>query len=111
MSESSAPSTVEPGAVYELTGDMPFGEYNHPLPSGALVTVIDVVDQGTPGVGRSEAETVIASHRYYDMPTRAPSGQWVYLEHVRHLAIAMWLFQERFVVSDKDPTPQRPEGA
>lgn len=104
MSES-----IESGAVYELTGDLPFGEGEFTLPTGALVTVIDVVDQGTPGVGRSEAETVIASYRYYDMPTRDADGEWHYLEHIRHLAFTMALFLERFALTDKDPTPTPPE--
>jgi hypothetical protein len=111
MSASEAPFTVETGAVYELTGDLPFGGDDFALPSGALVTVLDVVDQGTPGVGRSETDTVIASYRYYDVPTRTAEGEWVYLEHIRHLAFAMFLFQERFAPSDKDPTPVAPEGA
>lgn len=110
MSESLPPSCAEPGAVYELTGDMPLGEGEFTVPSGALVTVIDVVDQGTPGVGQSPAEVVIASYRYYDLPTRDAEGEFHYLEHVRHLAIAMALFTERFAPSDKDPAPPEPEG-
>lgn len=107
----AAISSVEPGTAYELTGDLPFGEGDFALPSGAVVELIELLERGTPGVGRTDADAVIVSYRYYDMPTRTPDGEWAYLEHIRHLALAMPLFMERFAPTRKSPVPVKPEGA
>lgn len=102
-------SSIEPGTAYELTGDLPFGEGEHALPSGAVVVLVDILERGTPGVGRTDADAVVVSYRYYDVPTRTAEGEWVYLEHVRHLALSMPVFMERFAPTGRDPAPTKPE--
>lgn len=99
---------VVPGAVFELADGRRIGEGDDALGPGAVVTVLDVVERGTPGVGRSEAEQVIVLHRYFGLPTRAADGEFVYLEHSRCIAVPVAAFAKLFQQSKKDPTPRKP---
>jgi hypothetical protein len=101
-------ATIAPGMVFELEDGPGIGEGEHSIQPGALVSVLDVVERGTPGVGRSESEQVIVVYRYYGLPTRDADGEYVYLEHARCLAIPIRTFSERFAPSEKDPTPRKP---
>lgn len=99
---------IEHGAVFELGNGPAIGEGDGSLKPGAMVRVLDVVERGTPGVGRSEDPQVIVAHRYYGLPTRAADGQYAYLEHVRVLAIPIPSFARRFTPSVQDTTPEKP---
>lgn len=99
---------IEPGTVFELVDGPGIGEGEHAVAPGAVVTVLEVVERGTPGVGRSEDEQVIVLYRYYGLPTRTPEGGFVYLEHARCLAVPVKQFSARFAASERDPSPRKP---
>lgn len=102
-------SRIEAGTVYELSDGPSFGEGEGSLMPGALVTIQDVVERGTPGVGRSDGRQVIVLHRWYGLPTRMADGSFEYLEHLRAISVPIRVFTQRFARSDKDPSPTKPE--
>lgn len=108
MAATAPPAT---DAAYELVDGVALGEGDGALHPGSVVTVLDVVDRGTPGVGRSAGSQVLALHRFYALPTRTADGGYVYLEHARVLAIDLNTFTECFAATTRDPAPVKPPEA
>jgi hypothetical protein len=89
---SSAP---KPGDAYVLKNAEGHGAGLGHIPTGSAVTVVDVHQAGTPGVGHAGTDVVLLSHEH-DTHVITDEGNHAPGKAVRHFSVALADFVRMF---------------
>jgi hypothetical protein len=85
------------GQRYTASGDV--GEGPGAIPAGAAVVVTAIVAAGTPGVGASAEDTVVADYAYTDHALDPETGSMVEATVTRALALPASIFAGCFALA------------